>query len=364
MEYVCTRCDSKESAATRSPVCGCGGLWKLDFQPPRFQRDKIRTDMWGIFRYQAFLPVEETHCQAVSMGEGMTPVIPFAEDLWLKMDYCMPTLSFKDRGAAVMMAHCRALGTDHVVQDSSGNAGNSVAAYSARAGIQCDIYVPENTSESKKRMIQSHGARLQVITGNRDRCADACRERVDREGIYYASHVYNPFFYEGTKTYLYEVYEQMGRIPQTLIIPLGNGTLFLGVMKALEEFLASGIIDKIPRILAVQSERCDPIARAMMAGDSSPHAVIPRPTMAEGIAIGKPQRGAEILSVIRRFGVEVVTAPENRIMEARSLMASKGVYIEHTTAATVAAYLVCRKQWGRLPDCLIPMCGAGIKSDK
>ncbi len=95
--------------------------------------------------------------------------------------------------------------------------------------------------------------------GIRDNCADACRAKVEKEGKYYANHVYNPFFYEGTKTYIYEVYEQLGRIPENIFIPLGNGTLFIGAIKELEELLAAGVIDRMPSIVAIQSENCDPL---------------------------------------------------------------------------------------------------------
>lgn len=162
----------------------------------------------------------------ISLGEGMTPVIRLNEDVLLKMDYFMPTLSFKDRGAAVLIAHCKSIGVTRVVQDSSGNAGNAVAAYCARAGIDCEIFVPEGTSPKKIDMIRAHGAVCTVVPGSRDHCAEVCREKVEREGVYYANHVYNPFFYEGTKTYIYEVYEQLGRIPQNIVVPVGNGTLF------------------------------------------------------------------------------------------------------------------------------------------
>ena len=363
LSYRCAVCGHQVEAATRKAKCDCGGLWQLDFRAPKFDLGLVDRDTWSIFRYRAFMPLEGEGWRDISLGEGMTPVVRLDDDVLLKMDYCMPTLSFKDRGAAVLMAHCKAIGVDAVVQDSSGNAGNSVAAYSARAGIDCEIFVPEGTSPQKIAMIAAHGARVNVIPGSREKCANACRAKVEREGKYYASHVYNPFFYEGTKTYLYEVYEQLGRLPQNLLIPVGNGTLFIGVVKALEEFLAAGLIAEMPNVFAVQSERCDPLARAAAAGLSQPAVVTPTPTMAEGIAIGVPMRGAEILAKIYQYNFQVITAPEERILAARAKLAQKGIYCEHTTAATYAAYLAHTEVHGILSDCLIPMCGAGLKSE-
>ena len=234
MNFVCTRCGRKEAVTTRAAHCTCGGLWKLEAELPAFDLSGVDTHEWSLFRYRKFMALEDESWRAVTMGEGMTPVVRLDEDVLLKMDYFMPTLSFKDRGAAVLIAHCKSIGVDQVVQDSSGNAGNAVAAYCAKAGIACEIFVPEGTSPKKIDMIRAHGAACTIVPGSRDHCADVCRAKVEQEGVYYANHVYNPFFYEGTKTYIYEVFEQLGRIPANLVIPVGNGTLFLGAIYALE----------------------------------------------------------------------------------------------------------------------------------
>ncbi len=363
MNFVCSVCGQTAPVTTRAPKCACGGLWKLDWQPPKFDLQKIDRSVWGMFRYRRYMALADDSWRDVTLGEGMTPLVRLDEDVLLKMDYFMPTLSYKDRGAAILVAHCKAIGVDSVVQDSSGNAGNSVAAYCGRSGIQCDIYVPEGTSPGKIAMIQAHGATAHVVPGSRDHCADVCRAQVEREGKYYANHVYNPFFYEGTKTYIYEVYEQLGRIPAHLFLPLGNGTLFLGVVKGLEHLLASGCIERMPKIIAIQSERCAPFAEAVKTHSPVPAPVTPTPTMAEGIAIGVPMRGREILEAIYKYQMELVTVPEGRILEARSTLARQGIYAEHTTAANLAAYWNYCEQHGKTPDSLLTMCGAGLKSD-
>ena len=363
MEYICGKCGKREPVTSHKAKCDCGGLWKLDFKPPKFSLDGIDKSEWSMFRYRKFMALRDDSWRDVTMGEGLTPIVKFDEDVMLKMDYFMPTLSFKDRGAAVLIAHCKSIGVDRVVQDSSGNAGNAVAAYGARAGIDCEIFVKEGTSPKKIDMIRAHGAKVAIIPGDRDHCADVCRAKVESEGIYYANHVYNPFFYEGTKTYLYEVFEQLGRLPENLIIPVGNGTLFLGVMHALDEFTEAGVIDRVPQIIAVQAETCDPLLKAAEQGLSDYAEVEVKDTMAEGIAIGKPMRAAEILEYARKYGVRFIHAPEDKILNARAALAAKGVYCEHTTAANYAAYLNYCSKYGKTPDCLITMCGAGLKSD-
>ena len=363
MQLICSNCGKTETVSTRAAKCTCGGLWKLDYTPPKFDLDLVDRSVWGMFRYHRFMALTDDSWKSVTLGEGMTPLVRLNEDVLLKMDYFMPTLSFKDRGAAVLVSHCKSIGVESVVQDSSGNAGNSVAAYCGRCGIGCDIYVPEGTSPGKIAMIQAHGATAHVVPGSRDHCADFCRAQVDQAGKYYANHVYNPFFYEGTKTYLYEVFEQLGRIPEHLFIPLGNGTLFIGAVKALEHLLDSGCIDHFPKVIAIQSERCAPFVKAAEAHNDVPAKVQPVPTMAEGIAIGVPMRGKEILEYIYKYDMDLVTVPEDRILEARSVLAKQGIYVEHTTAANLAAYWNYCGQHGRTPDSLLTMCGAGLKSD-
>lgn len=363
MNLTCSTCQSTEEVMTRKHQCHCGGLWKLEYMPPPFDLSLVDKDTWSMFRYRAFLPLKGETWREISLGEGMTPVIQLEEDLLIKMDYFMPTLSFKDRGAAVLLSHCKDIGVKGVVQDSSGNAGNSVAAYAAKAGINCEIFLPEGTSSKKIQMIQSHHAKVNVVKGSRDHCAQVCRSKVEAENSYYANHVYHPFFFEGTKTYIYEIYEQLQRIPACLFIPVGNGTLLIGAIKALEELVYSDTIEKMPWIIAVQSEGCDPLAKAMVEGASQPVSITPKPTLAEGIAIGVPKRGEEILAYLRQYNIEVITAPEKNILEARGALASKGIYVEHTTAATYAAYLKYSQEHGKPRDCLLPMCGAGLKSD-
>ncbi len=363
MEFYCAGCGKREPVNTRRAHCACGGLWKLDFTAPAFDEAKIDRNTWSMFRYRQFMALEDETWRDVTLGEGMTPVVQLDGGVLVKMDYYMPTLSFKDRGAAVLVAHCKSIGVERVVQDSSGNAGNSVAAYCARAGIDCEIFVREGTSPKKIDMIRAHGAVCTVVPGSRDHCADVCREKVEREGVYYANHVYNPFFYEGTKTYIYEVYEQLHRIPQHIVIPVGNGTLFLGAIRALEELLASGCIEKMPQVIALQTETCDPLLRAAEQGMTRPADITPEPTIAEGIAIGRPMRGGEILELAKRYSVRFIHAPENKILEARAKLAEKGIYCEHTTAANYAAYLHYCEKYGPAADTLITMCGAGLKSD-
>lgn len=370
IQYVCNACGATHDPRSLIFQCPCGGLLDLKRDAIRFSPGDILTQEWSLFRYKQVLPFapESDIWREVSMGEGLTPLVPLDPanpDLLVKMDFMMPTLSFKDRGAAVLIAKAKEMGVTRVVQDSSGNAGTAVAAYAARAGMACDIYVPESTSPKKIRQIAQHGATVHPIPGSREATAAAALEAAQKGDAFYASHVYNPFFYEGTKTYAYEIFEQLGgTLPDTFVVPVGNGTLLLGVFYAFKELLHSGLITTMPAILAVQAEGCAPLHQAFLKGDETVSPIEIRETLAEGIAIAEPKRAKQILEAIRETKGTIITAPEDKITETRQSLAQKGFYVEPTTAATFAGFEAHIRQGGTQPlgKVVIPLCGAGLKA--
>lgn len=365
MEYICNRCHKHTDPATLRFRCDCGGLFRLGYSPEKLV---IRQNEFSLWRYASVLPFAKDYVgyKTLSLGEGLTQTLPLAGDpnLLVKMDYMMPTLSFKDRGAAVLVAKAKELGAKALVADSSGNAGNSIAAYGGRAGIPCYVFVPEGTSPKKIQMIAAHGAKVEVVPGTREDTAAAALKLAEQEGMFYASHVYNPFFHHGTKTYAYELYEQFGRqLPDTVVVPTGNGTLLLGCSIGFKELLALGLIDKLPRLIAVQAKNCAPIYHAFIKGLDNVPGVHNLGTQAEGIAIALPMRGADILEAIRETKGDIITIEEEQIPPARQMLSSLGMYVEPTTAATIGGFLpyyeAHKEALGR---CVLPLCGAGLKA--
>ncbi len=159
------------------------------FLKPRLSRNH------SLWKYIDALPFEkEDVWQEITLGEGDTPLIKIADNVYAKAEYYMPTLSFKDRGAVLLIAIAKKLGIKRVVADSSGNAGTAIAAYGARAGIQCDIFVPESTSSKKIAQIEAHGAVIHKVPGTREDTANAAIAMVENTSAFYASHIYNPSF--------------------------------------------------------------------------------------------------------------------------------------------------------------------------
>ncbi|MFJ7056958.1 threonine synthase [Streptomyces microflavus] len=362
---------SAVSALTwRCPVCR--GPWDLDFAPaPGLALNALSGRANSLWRYEEILPLS---APSVSLGEGRTPLVPLTDTVSAKLDHLMPTLSFKDRGAVMLAELARRLNPDRVVADSSGNAGTSIAAYCARAALPCTVYVPEGTSPKKTEQIRAHGARLVTVPGDREATALAARAAADEAGVFYASHVFNPYFLHGTKTYVYELWEDLGgRLPDTLAVPVGNGTLLLGAALATAELHALGLITARPRLIAVQAEAVAPLAAAFHAGaddllsTSGPGAAVP--TLAEGIAIPRPPRARQILAAVRGSGGTFLTVTEDEIRDAQRDLAARGFYVETTG---VACWAAVRDGLGRggdrpglglgLGSVVVPLCGAGLKT--
>jgi threonine synthase len=382
-EPACTACG--RPAAPTEWRCRCGG--PLDFpETPAHALEQLdheqRTAQPGLWRYGAAVPVDGEIARGLSLGEGLTPLVGAGDelrDLNVKLDYLFPTLSFKDRGAVVLVASALERGAQTLVADSSGNAGSAIAAYAARAGLPCTVFVPERTSAGKQRQIRAYGAALELVPGDRTATTEAAIARVASTGATYASHIYDPYFLQGTKTFAFELWEQLDAPPDSVIVPVGNGTLLLGAARGFRELRAAGLIDRAPALIAVQSERCAPIARAWATGADAPVEVDAGQTAAEGIAIARPPRGAQILAAVRDSGGCVVEVAEAAIGPAQAQLARRGLFVEPTAALTWAAALLTRRHpsladiaaggdgWDRARELaagrvVVPLCGSGLKS--
>jgi threonine synthase len=346
----------------------CHGVLDLaGFTPAMPALTELATRRPTLWRYAEALPIPEPH--DITMGEGMTPLVtaPGQPGVVLKADYLMPTGSFKDRGAVLLAALAARLGVTRLLADSSGNAGTAIAAYAARAGIACDVYVPADTSAGKLGQLRAYGAAVHPIPGTREDTARAAARAADEPGVFYASHVYNPHFLHGTKTYVLELWEQLGgRLPGTLVLPVGNGTLVLGAYLGARELRDQHLIDRLPRIVAVQAAGCAPLAAAFRDGRAAPDDITPQGTVAEGIAIARPARGAQILAAVRACGGAIVTVTDDAVRAAHAALARSGLYVEPTSAvcwAAVQAGLVpAAPGHDGVPAVVAPLCGSGLKS--
>lgn len=300
------------------------------------KRADIDTTRRSVWRYAKAIAVDEKH--AVTLGEGWTPLTCgewSGAPVMFKLEFMMPTGSFKDRGMTVMLSYLKSRGITHVLEDSSGNAGASLSAYAAAAGMRCRILVPETASYPKIAQIAACGADVVTIRGTRQDVADAAMAMSNE--IFYASHNWQPFFAEGTKTLAYELWEQLGfKAPDNVIVPLGYGSNVAGCERGFGELLRNGEIKKMPRIFGVQAANCAPYYHAFKAGVEHLVPTTVTPTIAEGIASSKPTRVVEALRAVRESGGSIVAVSEDEIVTALGALARKGLYVEPTSAAAGA----------------------------
>jgi threonine synthase len=337
----CEAC-GREYPRDRPWRCACGHA--LDYAeqslPDGGPTDADRDD--GIWAFAEFLPMDEQ----VTLGEGWTPLVDAPEwDATVKLEFLHPTGSFKDRGAATVIAEAQAVGADRVVEDSSGNAGLAVASYAARAEIDAEIYVPADAKAGKRRRIERTGAEVFAVEGDRQAVTDACIEAVEAGGGYYASHAWNPAFFAGTATVAYELAAQRDwSVPDAVVTPLGHGTLFLGAYRGFRALERAGWTDDVPRLLGAQAAGASPIADARH-GDSGGHNAL-----ADGIQIRAPARADQIRAAIEATDGDAIAVDEPTTRAAHDRLSAAGFHVEPTCATAPAALERFRERGVLGPD--------------
>lgn len=331
---------------------------------PGIGRGEIDTARRSLWRYAASFPVPVK--DPITMGEGLTPLV---EHPWrgnrarFKLEWFAPTGSFKDRGATVMMSTLRQQGIERVLEDSSGNGGAAVAAYAAAGGMRAKILVPASTQPGKTVQMRAYGAETEFVPGTRQDTADAAeRQAAD---IFYASHNWQAFFLQGTKTLAYELWEDLGfRAPDNVIIPTGAGSNVLGCDIGFCELLRRGEIGRLPRLFAVQPENCAPLHATFLTGGDDLVAIEARPTIAEGTSIVKPVRTREVLAAVRRSGGRTAVVSEREIEAAHGELARTGLYVEPTCASAAAALSKLLDAGAVRPEetTVVVLTGTGLKA--
>lgn len=300
-------------------------------------RDEIDSRARSLWRYRAALSVEIT--KPITLGEGCTPLV---QQAWgdlrplFKLEWFNPTGSFKDRGSAVMLSFLRQVGIDAVLEDSSGNGGSSMAGLGAAGGMRVKILAPASTSPAKIAQVRAYGAEVQLVEGPREESeAEAIRQSHE---TFYASHNWQPMFLEGTKSFAYELWEDLGfRAPDNVIVAVGAGSSLLGCAFGFRELMKAGQIAKLPRLFAAQPLNCSPIDAAFQAGVDTPVAREVRKTIAEGTAIKHPMRLREIIAALRESGGGTIALTEDEIVAALRRLARQGLFTEPTSASAAAA---------------------------
>lgn len=332
-KIICANCRRYRSEGDLRYKCQyCGGHFVYD-ENFRLEFDRIDRDQPGIWRYlHAFGLPEDT--EAISLGEGITPLVldeVGGKEVAFKLDYLNPTGSYKDRGTSVLISYLYSRGVNSAVEDSSGNAGASFAAYAARAGIHGKVFVPAYASGPKRSQIEAHGVELVSVKGPRSNAAKAVEEEA-KGGEVYASHIFQPHVFPGYATLAYELFEQLGKAPGAVITPVGHGSLLLGMEYGFNALLDAGLIQHAPQFVGVQALACAPLWTAVEHGDAAAGNVVEGETIAEGIRINVPLRGTQVIEAVESSAGFFFAVREQDILSGCDELARRGFYVEPTSA--------------------------------
>jgi len=358
--YSCENCKALYPKVGLPYRCSkCSGIYALSQLNSDYLNDKFKY-LPGIWKYRSTFGLSDQTPMAY-LGEGETPLVSgkiYGESVYFKLESLNPTGSFKDRGTAVLISTLLERGIKEAIEDSSGNAGASFAAYTSAFNIKANIFIPESTSGPKAKQIEAYGATIIKIPGNRINTTKAAVKKIEETNIPYASHAYQPFGLSGIATIAYELVDQMHVMPKTIIVPVGHGSLMLGLMLGFINLQRAEIIKTIPNFIGVQPKAFSPLVSKSIHNIFRP---TDTSTIAEGTKILEPIRGNAILSRLSKQDM-FLSVDDDEIKEAHRLLAGTGIYVEPTSAMVAAAL---KRLVGKIdPPIVLIMTGFGLKSNQ
>jgi len=347
---VCTKCGTQYERDSRRDLCavaGCGGSLFARYHPRPLDRDAARDRPRSMWRWHEMMPVEDP-TNIVSLGEGDTPLLRADRlgatrgfsDLWIKDEGNNPTGSFKARGLSAAVSKAKELGYEKIALPTAGNAGGAAAAYAAKAGMECHVFMPEDTPRVFQIECERYGARVTMVPGLIDVCGRIVAERAPKEGWHDVSTLKEPYRVEGKKTMGYELARDFSwTLPDAVFYPTGGGTGLIGMWKAFEEMESLGWIgSQRPRMISVQAEGCAPIPRAFEQGKDVSTKWEDAQTYASGLRVPKAYADYLILRDLRASGGDAVTVTDDEMRIASDeIGAAEGLFVAPEGGAVWAA---------------------------
>ncbi len=373
----CVKCQkhyAEGEAQYVCPSCGLEGILNVNYDYPtiNLNRAKLQADKnYSISRYLDILPFENK-ASVDELSLGFTPLydVPRVRralklnNLYIKDDSRNPTLSFKDRASAIAIARAKEAGAEIIAAASTGNAASSIAGFSASAGIKNIIFVPKTIPKAKLTQLLVFGSIVFLVDGSYDDAFELCYEVASEYGWYIRSCAINPYLVEGKKTAAFEIIEQLNfEVPDYVVLPVGDGCIISGVSKGFAEFKELGIIDRLPKMIGVQSNVSNPITRAFRDDKNSFDFIAPT-TRADSISVGIPRNGLKALQNVRNSNGFMMDVSDDQIMESIVFMAKYGgIFSEPAGAAGFAGIQKLNDEGFFKPDDKIVtiVTGSGLK---
>jgi len=343
----CSECGKKYDAAVEQQLCSCGRPLLVRYDLKKAAATLNLKALEGrprtLWRYAEVLPGGE----AVSLGEGMTPLLAAPRlgtamgvpRLFVKDEGLNPTGSFKARGMTAAVTRAKHFGAKALAAPTAGNAGGALAAYAAAAGLPAVIAMPADTPSANVMECKAFGAKVVMINGLISDCGKYVAENKDREGWYDVSTLKEPYRVEGKKTMGYELWEQFGgKLPDVILYPTGGGVGLIGMCKAFDEMQEMGWIDaERPRMVVVQAAGCAPIVKAWEAQKDSAEFFANAATMASGLRVPGPLGDRMMLRMLKQTGGTALSVTDEEMLSAgKELASTEGVFAAPEGAATVA----------------------------
>jgi threonine synthase len=349
---TCPKCSETYDADTIQQLCVCGSPllvdYKLDEVKKLVTKDMIAEREQSLWRYHEMLPVKD-RTNKVSFEEGMTPILPLPSlgkemaipNLYIKDEGMVPTGSFKARGASVGISKAKELGVQNLAMPTNGNAGAAWSLYAAKAGLEAHIVMPVDAPEITRKEVSISGAHLYLVNGLISDAGKIVGDLVKEQGFYDASTLKEPYRIEGKKTMGYEIAEQLDwKLPDVILYPTGGGVGLIGIYKAFLELQQLGWIkeEKLPRLVAVQSEGCAPIVKAFDEGKMESDFWENSTTHAFGINVPKAIGDFLVLDAIYQTnGCAIAVSEEEIRTSQREVAGQEGQFVCPEGAATFAA---------------------------
>ena len=350
-EIVCPRCDNRFRVDQLLNLCSCGSPLLVRYDLRKAAATVTKPSLQGrsatLWRYRELLPVQDD-VNVVSLGEGFTPLLEaktVAHELsfrrvWIKDEAQNPTGSFKDRGLCLAVSRAKELGVKKIAIPSAGNAGGSLSAYAARAGIEANVFMPKDTPAANQIEARQYGARLTLVDGLISDCGKIIAERKAAEGWFDVSTLKEPYRVEGKKTMGYEIAEQLNwKLPDVIIYPTGGGTGLIGMWKAFAEMEEMGWIGRDrPRMVSVQASGCAPIVRAFVEGKDTAEPWQNAKTVASGLRVPQAVADFLMLRALRESnGTALSVSDDEMLAEIPRIGRAEGIFFCPEGAACVAA---------------------------
>ena len=361
-EINCSVCSQPSLSILDHKCASCGQPFDVRLHYD-FKIGKIRKRDYTVWRYAKFFPYIN-EAEIITLGEGWTPLTKFSNNVYLKLESLNPTGSFKDRGSTILISTLRKLvkkAGGYLSEDSSGNAGASIAAYAARAGLRAKIYVPENVSGPKFNQIQFYGAKVVKVSGSRSKVAEKAQK--SEKGKFYVGHILHPLFRDGIRSLAYEIAEQLDwHVPERIYLPVSAGTLLLGVISGFRHLARSNVIEVMPKIVACQTRQVSPLYHRF----KNLHYAVPEKitSIADALVSVNPPLLDIMVKNLREADGDAVMVEENEIFNAFITLARKGFFVEPSSAVAYAAYKkqLNNKDISKGDSALIILTGTGLKT--